>query len=80
MLLESEVNTLNDLIKNQSITINCPNCNQELDIELSQIGSSVECDNCNYHIDLIDDGFSEELKQAEEQLNELENNLNSLID
>ena len=77
--LESEVNTLNNLIKNQSITVDCPNCKQKLDIKLNQIGSTVLCDNCNYHIELIDDGASEEIEKIDEQLEELEKNLNNFM-
>lgn len=69
---------MNDLMSNQTITIDCPNCNQSLDISIDKIGSSIICDNCNYHIDLIDNGFSTSIDEANKLLDELEANLDNL--
>lgn len=69
---------MNDLISNQTITIDCPNCNQTLDISIDKIGSSIICDNCNNHIDLVDDGFSKSIDETNKLLDEIEANLNNL--
>lgn len=70
---------MNKLIdNNETLTINCPNCNQETEIKLSQIGSSILCDNCEHSIELTDDDLLEELDKVNESFDELINNLNDL--
>lgn len=62
---------MQEMLNDQTITINCPNCNKEQDITISQIGSTTVCNNCNCEIDLVDDGFSSELNKVDKQLNDM---------
>lgn len=59
----------------KKIKINCPNCNKEIEVKLNQVGSSILCEDCNNTIELIDDGLTDKIAEANESYDELLNTL-----
>lgn len=57
------------------LDIECPNCEKPFTISTGQIGSSVKCPHCQEQIDLVDDGFSDKMKSAEKQIDDMLKNL-----
>lgn len=68
-------NTLSNSIKNDTIDIECPNCNNQISCKLNQVGSTIICPNCNVQIDLEDDSFTKGLEEADKAINDLFRNL-----
>ncbi len=62
-----------ELIGSTEIEIDCPECSKVFEIQISQIGSTVDCPYCGCHIELTESG--DDLAKAKEALDDLERTL-----
>lgn len=69
----------NNYFKNADIDFKCPNCNRNITIKVSKIGSTITCPHCNQSIQLEDDGFSNGLKDANKMLDKFGQDLNNMF-
>ena len=63
------------ILDNEEFEIECPECGEVLTITVSQVGGSVICPKCKTLIHLEDDGFTDSIDDAENQINDLLNDL-----
>ena len=68
---KSKPNAVKSAINNQKITLNCPNCDNEITITANLICTIVNCPNCKSDINLVDDGFSDSINQLQKQFDNL---------
>lgn len=58
-----------NIIGDFDFDVECPNCEKEFSVNLSQVGCSVKCPHCGELIQLEDDGISETVEDAEDAIN-----------
>ena len=63
-----------DLLGNEPLELECPNCKNEFQITLNQAGSKVTCPNCKSIIELQEsESLNNSKKNVDNALNELDN-------
>ena len=69
--IKTKPNALKNAIKNSTININCPNCNNQFQITGNQVGNRVPCPFCKTLIYLEDNNFSSELNKLQRSFDKI---------
>ena len=59
------------MLEDAEFEIDCPNCNKGITVRVDQVGQLVTCPHCKTKIDLKDNGFTDGIADAENQINGL---------
>lgn len=69
---------LMSLIGNDTLEMNCPNCNAKVPFTLNSAGKSIECPQCKVKINLNkSNDFDENIDTTKDSLKELEETINN---
>lgn len=59
---------MTDFFKDATFDFKCPNCQSNIPVKVSSVGSTINCPHCNQAITLQDKGFSSGIQNANKSL------------
>ena len=70
---------MKNYINNFDIDLTCPKCKGSFKVSSTLVGTTVFCQHCSQAIELIDNGFSTGLNEANKKLNDLTKDLKKMF-